>query len=316
MSWIVTVVVIFLLLLLFLIFFVIFEWDKDRVENEITVKVQENQIEINLLNFLRTPVNEQENVADYIGYAVLEETDEEKAQTNIIYELPPSYNDALELFNIYLFEYYKPECASLKLEIIEPSGTLLKTRNINLCEFKNNKPDYSAFVLIPLKKQGNLLNLTLSTGKADTIYTVNYCLDKIDGEWVCSPFGLSPSSQGVMGCKGKAFEKLSECNEEIEDIKSRPDADSVSIGEIIIESAEEGFEGWVLCELFYGYYKCECVKPQVASSKCPLPGYSRLGDEVYETRNDCVEGAINKLKESIEKNEKSPHCANYYSSVK
>ena len=44
-------------------------------------KKVENKLQIDFLNFLRMPLNEKENVQDYLGYAVLEETDEEKQKT-------------------------------------------------------------------------------------------------------------------------------------------------------------------------------------------------------------------------------------------
>jgi len=74
-SWVVTVAAIFILMLIFFIFFFLVGVDGNKIKNQIMTETQENQIHINLLNFLRTPVNEKENVQDVIGYAVLEEID-------------------------------------------------------------------------------------------------------------------------------------------------------------------------------------------------------------------------------------------------
>ena len=104
MSWVVTVFTMFFLLLVFFIFFFLIDLDKNKITQEIQTETQENQIHINLLNFLRTPVNEEENVGDYVGYALIEDDGIEGDYDG---HLNSHYNYVINLFNQILLNHYK-----------------------------------------------------------------------------------------------------------------------------------------------------------------------------------------------------------------
>jgi hypothetical protein len=295
MNALVIVFCILFLMLVFFIFFFILGADEDRLEQRIKTEVQENQIHINLLNFLRTPVNEDEVVADYIAYAMMEETEEEKQQKNMESNIPSSYAMPLDLYNKILLKFYDPDCISLKLELIDASGEILRTRYLGQC---GSMEPYSSSVTIPLKEPGNLINITATSGKASALTSTKWCLEQYpgDGSWRCSYYSSL--------CEGIPFDDLSVCQEEAKKQNSKEDFEDTTIGEIYQEKEEEAeqedwYNKWIVCEhLDAGSLICECH--QVTSSMNPCPTYSdplsgtpipmdnleRL-EQAHETKEEC-----------------------------
>ncbi len=313
MSWLVILFSIFFLILVFFIFFVLINIGKEQIEQRVTTEVQENQIHINLLNFLRTPAEENETVADYIAYAMMEEIEEEKKDTNMEYNLPSSYGMALDLYNKILLEFYRPDCISLRLEYIDPYGEVLRTRYLGQC---GSLDPYSSFVTIPLKEPGNLINITATSGKASALASLQFCLYLVVDEWRCAPY-LASSGLGGMPCEGVVFDEISICQEKAEQYNNEEDSADITPGDILTDIYEEGgaLEGWVLCEYFDGFYsQCRCEELTNMAQVCPY-SYIQIGQGSYKTEQECDDYAKNLLKQDLEADTYPQRCYNYYSKI-
>ncbi len=301
MSWIVTVAAIFILLLIFFIFFFLISLDGNKIKNQITTETQENQIHINLLNFLRTPIDGKENVQDIIGYAVLEETEEEKEQKEIKYSLPPSYSEPLKLFNEILLEHYSPDCVSLKLDVTDVNNEILRTRYLGFCNMK----DFSSSVIVPLKEPGLLLKITAITGKASSLSSTKWCLKQYppDGKWKCSDY-----YEGITSCEGVVYANLGDCQKGAIKTNERDDYQDVVPGDIYDEIEEEKEEAdyWVLCESTYQPEfgtTCKCQIPTNKNNPCDSH-YIQIGEK-YDSEDDCIEAAKKIQEESQDNMENS-----------
>ena len=208
MSWVVTVFTIFFLLLVFFIFFFLISLDKNKIHQEIQTETQENQIHINLLNFLRTPVNEKENVGDYIGYAMIEDMINENSNLRQT-ELPENFNILVEKFNEILVPFYEPTCVMMEAKLYGFNGGLITSRNIGLC----NQLDYFSSITLPLKQTGEILNIRLYTGSGGAV-NYGYCLSTIVGEWNCRIIDLTSIGSTEIDCN--FYRDLTECQEDVE----------------------------------------------------------------------------------------------------
>jgi hypothetical protein len=305
-SWIVTIFVILFLLLLFLIFYILFKIEKATIENQIIKEKVENKLQIDFLNFLRIPINDKENIQDYLGYAVLEETTEEKQKTEMMDEVPASYSYFMDLFYKNIVEFYKPDCVFLKLEIMDSSGKVARTRYLGQCDTN----DYSANIILPLKQYGSLLNATIFSGTASGMSGLKFCLSRPLDVWKCNVYYEATGSLGGVSCEGVVFDDSLKCIMAAEKINKRADAATISIGEVMveIEKTSPSVTGWVLCEYFDDYYyQCSCSEITSNIQACGI-GYTQIGDPVYASKEECEKGIETIAQKSIDDEDFNLHC--------
>jgi len=318
MSWVVTVFTIFFLILVFFIFFFLISLDKNKIHQEIQTETQENQIHINLLNFLRTPVNEKENVADYLGYAMIE--DKENGNSNLRQtELPENFNLPVEKFNEILVPFYEPTCVMMENKVYNLNGEMITARNIGLC----NQIDYSSSISIPLKETGDVLNISLYIGTGGAV-NYGYCLSTIGGEWNCRIIDLTSSGSAELDCS--FYRDLTECQEDVRLYELLGVSKMISPGEreeeakrlaeergdttLIerIEEDEENYPYYVLCRWadFFFSDNPQCYCQEVISQQdavCPadvgdskvLTQYGLNG--AFEDKQECENQIDNIIKE-------------------
>ncbi len=312
-SWVVTIATILFLILVFFIFNFLLDLPKDRMRQRVATEVQENQIQINLLNFLRTPVGDDEVIADYIAYAMMEETEEEKKNKNMEYNVPSSYSRILELYNDILLKHYDPDCISLKLEYMDLFGQVIRTRNLGRC---GHLDPYSSSITIPIKELGHLIKVTGTSGKASALGSLQFCLHLVIDEWRCGPYTASTGLGGIP-CEGVVFDDLSICQTKAEQYNSMDNPAEITPGEILSDIYEEGesLEGWVLCEHFDGFYsQCRCE--ELISNVQPCRDlYAKIGQSSYSTEEECEEHAMQMLIQDFESDAYPQRCYNYFSRI-
>jgi hypothetical protein len=306
-SWIVTLVVMLLFILIFFIFFFMLNSQRDQIKNEIKTNVLDNQININLLNFLRTQVTEKENVADYIGYAMLEDK-ENKNQKAPSYEVPPeNFNQVFDLFNKYMVTYYTPQCAMLNLELIDTSGIILTRRNIGFCDVQ----EYFSSIIVPIKETGELVNVTMITGTRKGGMNMKFCLSQRVSEWYCSPYYESTGLGGMSCDSGLILTDLVKCQEEAKKANEEGKERSDVAEDVLSHEGEE--KKWILYENSGSgtdYDTCECEENYPTAEKVLLSVV-----QIFDTKKECDAYAMELLRTDLNENAAIPRCYNYYGQI-
>lgn len=176
---IVDIFVIIIFIFIVVLFLMIFKFMHSQVQNEITFKVEANEADLNLLSFLRAPVDENQDMADYIAKTIIE--DEDSRDALAFEKLPDSYNIINDEVKDVLLKFHGDICSNVIIQLISPEQKIIKTRTLG---YPCGKTGSYASVTLPTKKAFTLVNISLMQGTK--FYKYLLCKNSL-GEYNCLP---------------------------------------------------------------------------------------------------------------------------------